>query len=134
MLNLQFDHYTIRVTNLERSSRFYMDVLGLKEIENRTEKSNIRWFSMGGNMELHITEGEKENISTTVGVHMAMRLRNFDAFIEHIENNNITLHNSKGEPNCITIRTDGIRQVYFQDPDGYWIEVNEAELLYSSAY
>ncbi|MDB4013267.1 VOC family protein [Cyclobacteriaceae bacterium] len=27
-------------------------------------------------------------------------------------------------PNKINIRADGIKQVYFQDPNGYWIEVN----------
>ena len=26
--------------------------------------------------------------------------------------------------NKINIRADGIKQVYFQDPNGYWIEVN----------
>jgi lactoylglutathione lyase len=130
MDNLTFDHYTIRVNNLTHSSEFYMTILGLTEIKNRTEKSNIRWFSLGGKSELHITEGIKDGISTNVKVHMAMRLKEFDAFIEHLNKNGVTPHNSKGEPNCITIRTDGIRQVYFKDPDGYWIEVNEAELLY----
>jgi len=25
----------------------------------------------------------------------------------------------------VTMRPDGVRQIYLQDPDGYWIEVNE---------
>lgn len=131
MLKLQFDHYTIRVADLERSARFYMDIMKLKEIKNRTGKSTIRWFSMGDNAELHVTEGQNNDIRTTVCVHMAFRLKNFDLFIEHLQKNKVSLHNSKGERDKITIRTDGIRQVYFQDPDGYWIEVNEAELLFS---
>jgi len=28
-------------------------------------------------------------------------------------------------PYKVHIRKDGIRQIYFQDPDGYWIEVND---------
>ena len=30
----------------------------------------------------------------------------------------------KNTPNKDYIRNDGVLQVYFQDPDGYWIEVN----------
>ena len=29
-----------------------------------------------------------------------------------------------GNSNKINIRADGIKQIFFQDPDGYWIEVN----------
>lgn len=25
----------------------------------------------------------------------------------------------------VTLRSDGEHQIYFQDPDGYWIEVND---------
>ena len=31
----------------------------------------------------------------------------------------------KGEDGKVTNRPDGIHQIYFQDPDGYWIEVND---------
>jgi len=30
----------------------------------------------------------------------------------------------QGKPNTINARADGIKQIYLQDPDGYWIEVN----------
>jgi len=126
MQNLSFDHYTIKVSNLAESSEFYMKILGLEEIENRTQKEYIRWFSMGGAQELHLVEGDIKNIKTDVGVHIAFKLSDFDDFIRHLKNNNITIHNSKAKPGEITVRTDGVRQAYFQDPDGYWIEVNEA--------
>ncbi|MCC5906804.1 MAG: VOC family protein [Balneolaceae bacterium] len=129
MFNAVFDHYTIKVQSLDRSIEFYKNILGLEEIENRTKKPYIRWLSMGPGSELHIVEGDPKTIKTDVGVHMSVRLRDFDRFMEHLEKNGITPHTSGGEPNEITIRTDGIRQVYFTDPDGYWIEVNEAEIL-----
>lgn len=129
MFNLLFDHYTFKVKDLERSADFYGKILGLPEIENRTRKEYIRWFSLGKGSELHIVEGPKTGIETNVGLHLALRLTDFDRFLEHLEDNKILLHNSKGDPGKITIRSDGIRQVYFQDPDGYWIEVNEAAIL-----
>lgn len=129
MFDLTFDHYTIRVKDLDRSAEFYTKVLGLAEITNRTQKSHIRWFSMGEGRELHIARGNSDIIKTHVGVHMALRLKDFDAFLRQLDKYNINRHNSKGIQDSITTRTDGIRQVYFQDPDGYWIEVNEAEIL-----
>ena len=29
-----------------------------------------------------------------------------------------------GDENKIQIRNDGYKQIFFQDPQGYWIEVN----------
>lgn len=129
MFNLTFDHYTIKVKNLDTSANFYKKVLGLKEIENRTKKDYIRWFSIGNGSELHIVEGNTDRITTNVGIHLALRLKNFDTFLSHLNRYNITQHNSKGIQDSITTRADGIRQVYFRDPDGYWIEVNEADTL-----
>lgn len=128
MFNLTFDHYTIKVKNLNRSVDFYSSVLGLKPIENRTEKEYIRWFSIGVNSELHIVEGDSERVRTNIGVHLALRISNFEKFLTHLKMHNIMLHNSKGIRDRITTRADGIQQVYFQDPDGYWIEVNNAEV------
>lgn len=129
MQKIIFDHYTIKVSDLDASMEFYKRVLGLEEITNRTKKVYIRWLSMGSGRELHIVEGDTSRISTDVGVHLALRLHDFDSFLDHLKEHNIRNHNSKGEPDKITIRTDGIRQVYFQDIDGYWIEVNEASIL-----
>lgn len=126
METLTFDHYTIKVKDLGKSASFYKEVLGLSEIENRTYKPHIRWFSIGNEAELHIVEGSTGEINTNVGVHLALKLKDFDSFISHLKSKNILLHDSKARPGSITTRTDGVRQVYFQDPDGYWIEVNEA--------
>jgi lactoylglutathione lyase len=30
-----------------------------------------------------------------------------------------------GRKTCGDNRVDGIKQIYLQDPDGYWIEVND---------
>ncbi len=126
MFSLTFDHYTIKVRELDTSTSFYKEVLGLSEIENRTYKPHIRWFSIGNGTELHIVEGSTHDIRTNVGVHLALKLSDFDDFISHLKSKNILRHNSKSVPGSITTRADGVRQVYFQDPDGYWIEVNEA--------
>ena len=32
-----------------------------------------------------------------------------------------------GAAHTVNHRDDGVRQIYFQDPDGYWIEINDAK-------
>lgn len=125
MQNPFFDHYTIRVSSLDESAAFYRQVLGLYQITNRTEKSHIRWFSLG-NGELHLVQGDADEIKTNIGVHLAIRVQDFDSLFSHLREYGITHHNSKGIPGEITVRADGIKQLYIQDPDGYWIEVNNA--------
>lgn len=125
MLTPIFDHYTIKVSDLNRSCLFYEKVLGLQPITNRTKKSHIRWFTLQ-NGELHVVKGETGEIKTNVGVHLAVRISDFETFLRHLKKNNVTPHDSKGNPDSYTTRTDGVLQVYIQDPDQYWIEINNA--------
>ena len=48
--------------------------------------------------------------------------------MKFLKDNNIPFENGKGEKNTITNRPDGVKQIYFQDPDGYWIEVNDSKV------
>lgn len=46
-------------------------------------------------------------------------------FISNLEKHSISYESWAGEQNSITIRSDGIRQIYIRDPNGYWIEIND---------
>ncbi|MBL7764406.1 MAG: VOC family protein, partial [Chitinophagaceae bacterium] len=43
-----------------------------------------------------------------------------------LKKNNIPFESWTGEKNTWTNRVDGVKQIYFTDPDGYWIEINDA--------
>lgn len=129
MSDLVFDHYTMRVKDLDRSAEFYKEVLQLEEITNRTEKPYIRWFSLGKG-ELHIAEKPDEVVETHVGLHLALAIEDIESLIKRLKERDITIHDSKGNPNKKTTRADGVLQIYFKDPDGYWIEVNNALAYY----
>lgn len=122
--NPAFDHQAIVVSNLDSSATFYQEVLGLKEIKNQTGKSTRRWFSLGGNHELHLLADEMEGVNVNKSIHMAVTVSNFDKFVENLQARNITFTDWPGEVNKVTTRPDGIKQVYVKDPDGYSIEVN----------
>ena len=96
----------------------------LQEITNRTKIDGIRWFSLGEGKELHLISVLKENVTINKAVHFALTTPNFDAFIATLNSMNFNYSNWPGTPHKINIRADGIKQIFFQDPDGYWIEVN----------
>lgn len=122
--NLRKDHDTIRVKNLETSADFYGNTLGLEEIHNGGLGDHIKWFQLNDRVQLHLVESD-EVIEKNKGVHMAMRTDLIDAFMDHLKSKNVPFETWKGEPGTSNTRPDGIRQIYFQDPDGYWIEVND---------
>lgn len=124
-LSLTFDHYSITVKNLNTSASFYREILSLPEIENKTEKETIRWFSMGGDAELHLIEGNTDEIKMIQRIHLALKTSNLDSLLDNLEKNDIYYASAYGKPYTYNIRPDGVRQIYFQDPDGYWIEVND---------
>jgi lactoylglutathione lyase len=55
---------------------------------------------------------------------LALKTSDFDAFIKKLEQAAIVYSDWPGTPNTISIRADGIKQIFFQDLDGYWMEVN----------
>ena len=122
--NFTFNHMALSVKDIDRSVSFYKKVLSLKEITNRTKTAGIRWFSLGENKELHLISILKEQVTINKAVHLALTTSDFSRFVKTLEKENIVYSDWPGTVNKINIRPDGIKQVFFQDPDGYWIEVN----------
>ena len=123
---LTYNHQALMVKNLERSSAFYTDILKLKEIQNLTGFDFIKWFSTGNGTQLHLIKGDTKDIATNKGVHLAFSTSDFKAFIEYLDIKEINYVNYVGDKNEPNIRADGVKQIYIQDPDGYWIEINDA--------
>ncbi|SMO73610.1 VOC family protein [Fodinibius sediminis] len=120
----EFDHQALVVGDLEASAAFYKEVLGLKEIRNETGKPTRRWFSLGGELQLHLLADDREGVHVNKSIHLAVTVRNFDQFVENLRARNIPFTDWPGNKNQVNIRPDGIKQVYVKDPDGYSIEVN----------
>lgn len=123
-LGLSLNHLAISVRNVNKAADFYSKILYLTEITNRTQKEGIRWFSLGDGKELHLISTITSPVIINKAVHLALTTSHFDALIAQLKKEHIPYSDWPGEPNKITTRADGIQQVYFQDPDGYWIEVN----------
>lgn len=66
----------------------------------------------------------KENVTINKAVQVALTTSNFDNFVKILESASVIYSDWSNAPNKINIRSDGIKQIFYQDPNGYWIEVN----------
>jgi catechol 2,3-dioxygenase-like lactoylglutathione lyase family enzyme len=48
------------------------------------------------------------------------------SYLLFLRDHGVEYSNFRGTPSEPQIRPDGVRQVYLQDPDGNWIEINDA--------
>jgi lactoylglutathione lyase len=119
-----FNHLALSVKDVDRSAEFYKRVLRLQEITNRTKIQGIRWFSLGEGKELHLISILKEPVVVNKAIHPALTTLNFDAFVKMLDASNIMYSDWPGVAHTVNKRADGVQQIFFQDPDGYWIEVN----------
>ena len=125
MPTLSFNHLALSVKDVAAAVEFYQSVLGLEEIENTASNSKTRWLSLGGGQQLHLIPRPDEKIKITKAVHFALSTNELAAIVKHLVNLNIAYYDWPGIPNKIYVRKDGHKQIYFQDLDGYWIEIND---------
>ena len=125
MSTFLFNHIALSVKDVDKSMAFYQKLFQLKEIENTASNSKTRWLSLGEGKQLHLIPIPDAEIKTNKAVHFALTTSNFNVFVLYLDELKIEYSDWIDTPNKDYIRKDGIRQVYFRDPNGYWIEVND---------
>jgi len=120
-----FQHVSLAVSDVDVSVAFYVKVFGFEEIPNLTRKPWIRWLGFDNGLELHLIQSDTDEINVTRQVHLAWSTANFTEFLQVLEKVYPTNPDWMGSW-VRSVRADGAKQVYFQDPDGYWVEVNDA--------
>lgn len=123
----QYDHYSIVVTKLIETGDFYRDTLGLTEIPHPDRSPGFRWFKVNGNSQIHLIKKEVAEFTKDKSMHLCLATQNMEEFIEHLMENDIAFYDWPGNKNSITNRSDNVKQIYIQDPEGYWIEINTAK-------
>lgn len=126
--SLEYDHFAINVKDLDTSAEFYAKVLKLEETFDGTELKHIRWFSIGGDKQLHVIQVDKPIPTESKGIHLALSTKDFEEFLQHLRTLKIPFEDWSGNDDTFNLRPDGVKQIYLRDPDGYWIEINDASL------
>ena len=125
MHTFSFNHIALSVKDVNESIEFYQKVLQLKEIKNTASDSKTRWLSFDDGKQLHLIPRPNSDIKINKAVHFALTTPDLNSFIRYLNELKIDYSDWLGSPNKNYMRKDGIRQVYFQDPNGYWIEIND---------
>jgi len=122
--NPTLNHVAVYVHDLQKSADFYKNIIGLENIAEPFHDGRHVWFRIGPHSQLHLIAGAKSIVQHDKDSHLCFTVSSMESFIDNLNKNKVSYGNWPGEPNKITIRPDGIKQIYFKDPDGYWIEIN----------
>ena len=119
----QIDHVSVIITDVDRSRRFYRDLLGLKEIAKpRTFDFVALWFDLG-NMHVHLLLKDKPD--TTSARHFALRVADAQAARGYFRERGVTINETTLIP--------GADRFFIHDPDGNRIEIIQWQRPYDPA-
>ncbi|MEO6548541.1 MAG: VOC family protein [Ferruginibacter sp.] len=121
------NHIAVYVVDLNRSTKFYQNIVQLDTIPEPFHDGRHTWFAIGPVSHLHIIQGAKAISDHDKNTHLCFTVPSVPDFIKTLELNKISYENWAGAKMQMTKRVDGVFQIYFQDPDGYWVEINDAK-------
>ena len=132
---LQLHHVSLPTADLERSRRFYQEVLGLAEIQRPPFPFPGAWFQLG-DRELHLIGGENVDAQGGTGtdanqLHFAIRVVSFRQALEHLQGKGYREDVDPTDPMHLLARPQaltGYPQLYITDPDRHLIEINAERL------
>jgi len=125
-------HIALPVSNLAGSTRFYTDVLGLREIERPAAFDFPgAWFALGDS-QLHLIERGDGTLRAgksldSRDVHFAIRVRDFDAMLGHLRARGYREDAPGSDPMRMKANrrpNAGFPQIFILDPDRHVIEIN----------
>jgi len=123
----ELNHIAVYVKDLKASTHFYMNIVQLDTIPEPFHDGRHTWFGVGPKSHLHLIQGAAVVTAHDKNNHICFSVASVDSFIKKLERYNIAYENWAGEKQMVTKRVDGVKQIYFKDPDGYWLEINDAK-------
>lgn len=118
------NHVALYVVDVQKTANFYKQVLLLPELPEPFKDGKHVWLRIGPHSQLHIIQGNKTQ-DHDINTHLAFSVPDLAKFMAHLDKLGVRYGNWKSEARQITPRPDGVKQIYLQDPDNFWVEVND---------
>jgi glyoxylase I family protein len=116
---LGLNHIARTTKNLEASRRFYIDVLGCREISRPAFNFAGSWLYLAG-MQFHLIENlNTADSPATINTrenHVSFVVPDLDAMEQRLQRLGVPYRRSM-------IEDRKIHQIFFRDPDGWMIEI-----------
>lgn len=121
------NHVAIYVVDLQRSGNFYHDFFHLDTIPEPFHDNRHIWYSIAPGVAMHVIQGADKPKEYYQNNHICFSVPSIPAFVEKLKATHRQWYDSMGNPGIVTTRVDGVKQIWVQDPDNYWLEVNDAK-------
>ena len=120
---VDINHVAIRTLDLEKTNRFYTEVLGMKIAKRPPMDFPGSWLQIGGTM-IHVlagdaaydTEGKFRTVGGAVD-HISISAKGYDEFAQRFEQHGVDYRE-------FALPEAGIMQLFARDPNGILIELN----------
>jgi len=123
----KLNHIAHYVADLKQSGDFYMNIIGLDSIPEPFHDGKHIWLAVAYKTHLHLIQGASGPSTLSKNSHLCFTVSSVADFIKVLDKNKIEYENWAGDKMAVTTRVDGVKQIYFKDPDGYWLEINDAK-------
>jgi lactoylglutathione lyase len=121
------NHIAFYVKDLQRSTSFYRDLIGLDTIPEPFHDGKHTRFQIGPKSHLHIISGETKTVVREKTSHVCFSVPDMNVFLEKLHKAGVPYEDWAGKKQSVTNRVDGVKQIYLTDPDGFWLEINDAK-------
>jgi len=119
------NHTAIYVVDIQKTGDFYSNIIGLDTVPEPFHDGKHIWYSTGAHTMLHVIAGATAKKDYYKNQHTCFTVPDFNQFIKKLQALNWPYEDVAGNKNAITTRVDGVHQIWLQDPDGYWLEIND---------
>jgi catechol 2,3-dioxygenase-like lactoylglutathione lyase family enzyme len=128
-------HIALTVTDLERSRKFYHEILSIREIPRPAFNFPGAWFQLGDSQQVHLIVHSRatfrEKPLDTRDVHFAVRAPSYYRAVEFLHAKGYREEADLNDSYCMILQphaTAGYPQIYICDPDRHVIEINSERL------
>ena len=122
---VMLNHIAVYVKDLPTMTEFYRTIVGIDTMPEPFHDGKHTWFPIAEHSQLHLIKGAKEVTQQNKNAHLCFTVSSVDEFVKKLIAAGIHYEDWPGKANAITTRVDGVKQVYFQDPENYWVEIND---------